>query len=82
MQEQYAAKHHLKIASYQVYPARALNLLSMVCLVAMLLMRDVGGIEIGRYVFITIAALVCLNSDKTGIYCFLAFLTPLASGIP
>ena len=81
MQEQYA-KQHLKITTFQVYPARALNLLSMVCLGAMLLMRDVGGIEIGRYVFISIAAIVCLNTNKAGIYCFLAFLTPLAPGLP
>jgi len=81
MQEQYA-KDHLKIASSQMYPARVLNLVAMVCLAVMLLMRDVGGIEIGRYAFISIAAIVCLNSNKAGIYCLLAFLTPLASGLP
>lgn len=81
MQEQYA-KHHLKITTIQVYPTRTLNLLAMVCFGAMLLMRDVVGIEIGRYVFISIAAIVCLNANKAGIYCFLAFLTPLAPGIP
>ena len=53
----------------------------MGCIAALILLRDVGGIGVSRVVFIGFAALICLLADKSGIYCLLAFLTPLSSGI-
>lgn len=80
MQEQYTRtlpkSHPAKLT-----PGRAVNLLTMACIAVLIVLRDVGGIGVGRIVFIVLATIVCLLSDKAGIYCLLAFLTPLASGI-
>lgn len=57
------------------------NWLVMGCTAALILLRDVGGIGVSRVVFIGLAAIACLLTDKSGIYCLLAFLTPLSSGI-
>lgn len=62
-------------------PIRAVNLLLTLCIAALILLRDVGGVSLTRVVFIVLATLVCLLSDKSGIYCLLAFITPLAPGI-
>ncbi len=44
-------------------------------------MRDVVGLGISRFVFIGLATIALLLFDKSEIYCFIAFLTPLSSGI-
>ncbi len=44
-------------------------------------MRDVVGLGISRFVFIGLATIALLLFDKSEIYCFIAFLTPLATGI-
>ncbi|MEF9988319.1 MAG: hypothetical protein RR797_04520, partial [Christensenella sp.] len=53
----------------------------MGCIAILILLRDLGGIGISRFVFIGLAALACILSNKAGIYCIIAFLTPLATGI-
>lgn len=47
----------------------------------LLLLRDLGDIGVTKTVFIVIAAIFCLFSDKASIYCLMAFLVPIAHGI-
>lgn len=60
---------------------RAVNVLAMCLIAVLILFRDVGDFDINRFVFISLTTLACLISDKPQIYCLLAFLTPLATGI-
>lgn len=54
----------------------------MGCIAVLVLIRDVGGIGMSRYLFIVIATLACMLSDKYGIYCIVAFIAPLSVGVP
>lgn len=80
MQEQYtlsiAKQNNAKDISI-----RKINILVMLFIAVLILFRDVGNFDINRFVFISLATFACLISDKSRIYCLLAFLTPLAPGI-
>ncbi len=53
----------------------------IICFAILILLRDLVGINISRYVFIGLATLTFIFSDKQNIYVFVAFLTPLSVGI-
>ncbi len=55
--------------------------LCLLCFSVLILLRDVGGIGVHRVIFIGMATVCCLLSNKMAIYCLLAFLTPLSAGI-
>ncbi len=55
--------------------------LCFLCISLLILLRDVGGMSVPRVVFIGLATVCCLLVDKGGIYCMLAFLAPLSTGI-
>lgn len=58
-----------------------LSLILMTSISILILLRDINGIEISRFIFISIAILICLINDKYGIYSFIAFIAPIAPGI-
>ena len=80
MQEQCVLTHVKQHKSKRVFKRKPCLLL-IGFIAALILLRDIGGMAVSRYVFISVAALICLLSDKSRIYCLLAFLTPLAPGI-
>ena len=47
----------------------------------LMIMRDVAGVAIPKYLFIGIAAIGCLFCEESDIYGLLAFITPIANGI-
>lgn len=71
--------------SKQLFQKQSFALMAkmLVVLIAVLvLVRDVGGIEISKYIFLVIASVACFLSDKYGIYCIIAFIAPFAVGFP
>lgn len=54
---------------------------SCVLIAILMMIRDVAGVAIPKYLFIGIAAVVCFWGDKTTIYGLLAFIAPMAQGI-
>ena len=60
---------------------RTITVFLTFCIAALVLVRDIGEVGLSRYIFIGIAALAFVVSDKYDIYCLFAFITPLASGI-
>lgn len=55
--------------------------LLIICIAVLVLIRDIGGIEMSRYIIIGIATLACLLSNKYGIYCMMAFIAPISAGV-
>ena len=79
MQERYTATIP-KLYQNKRTTGRAVNILLM-GIFALILLRDVGNVSLDRFIFIGLTTFACLLTNKTGIYCILAFLTPLATGI-
>ena len=71
----------LSIRQTKRISTQAVNLILMGCFAILILLRDIGGVIVDRAIFISLATIICLLSNKSGIYCLLAFLTPLAPGI-
>jgi len=70
-------KPHQKIIS-----VNGITVLLLVIISALILLHDVCDFEISKYIFICIATFICVINDKYDIYCFIAFLVPVSSGIP
>ena len=53
----------------------------IISIVILILLRDISGLGISKWVFIGLSLSVCVLSNKYYIYCFIALITPLSSGI-
>lgn len=60
---------------------RAIMPCVILCFAILILLRDVAGVSVNRYIFIALATATFIVSEKKEIYAFIAFLTPLAVGI-
>jgi hypothetical protein len=80
MQEQWVLTQVKQHTSKRTFKQK-LCLLLMGFIAIFILLRDAGGMVFSRFVFVGVATLICLLSDKSGIYSLLAFLAPLATGI-
>lgn len=60
---------------------RALMPCVILCFAILILIRDVAGVTVNRYIFIALATATFIVLDKQSIYAFIAFLTPLSVGI-
>ncbi len=47
----------------------------------LILLRDVGGVSVPKSIFIVLFLAAMIISDKSDIYCLLAFMTPISKGI-
>lgn len=54
-------------------------LYGLICI--LVLARDIGGVDISRFLFIGIAAVICILSDCAELLCLAAFVAPLHTGI-
>ncbi len=65
------------------YKIQRLAIISaMVIFAVLVLLRDIVNIGVSKIIFIVIASMLFLLIDKKGIYNFIAFLTPLSTGLP
>ena len=55
-------------------------LYGLICI--LVLARDIGGIDTSRFLFIGIAAVICILSGCAELLCLAAFVAPLHTGIP
>lgn len=55
--------------------------IASIMIALLMILRDVGGVTVPKFIFIGIAAIVCFLGDKTVIYGLLAFIAPMAQGI-
>ena len=55
-------------------------LYGLICI--LVLARDIGGIDTSRFLFIGIAAVICILSECAELLCLAAFVAPLHTGIP
>ena len=55
--------------------------ISIFLISAMIILRDMGAVSIPKAAFVIVGALALIVADKEKIYCFMAFLTPMATGI-
>lgn len=55
--------------------------IASIMIALLMILRDVGGVTVPKFIFIGIAAVVCFWGDKTVIYGLLAFIAPMAQGI-
>ncbi len=60
----------------------AAPIVPMLLFTLLILMRDIAGLSVSKYIFVAIAVAYFLVADKKSTYCFFAFLTPLATGLP
>lgn len=54
----------------------------LLLIAALMIIRDVGDIGVNKYFFVVLCFLCFINKDKSEIYKSIAFITPLAGGLP
>ena len=58
-----------------------ITIIVMLMISLLILVRDIAGVSMSRYVFIGLAFILFALTKKKDIFCFMAFITPLCSGI-